>query len=104
MESIKKKNDVKIMLGILIGVMLIFMMMQCGTNSRISRLEKQQKVENVKIDSNFSANKLDFQKALKIEGLKAEKRMIQATDRKILDVNRENAIDEELKKLEAHSK
>ena len=39
-------------------------------------------------------------KDLKIEGLKAEKRMIQATDRKMLDVQRQTAIDEELKKLE----
>jgi hypothetical protein len=37
---------------------------------------------------------------LKVEGLKAEKRMIQATDRKILDVNRQTQIDEEIKKLE----
>ena len=40
------------------------------------------------------------QKDLQIEGLKAEKRMIQATDRKIFDVQRQTAIDEELKKLE----
>jgi hypothetical protein len=39
-------------------------------------------------------------KELQIEGLKAEKRMIQSTDRKILDVQRQTAIDEELKKLE----
>jgi hypothetical protein len=39
-------------------------------------------------------------KDLQIEGLKAEKRMIQSTDRKILDVQRQSAIDEELKKLE----
>lgn len=37
---------------------------------------------------------------LQIEGLKAEKRMIQSTDRKIFDVQRQTAIDEELKKLE----
>jgi hypothetical protein len=40
------------------------------------------------------------QKDLQIEGLKAEKRMIQSTDRKIFDVQRQTAIDEELKKLE----
>jgi ATP-dependent Clp protease ATP-binding subunit ClpA len=39
-------------------------------------------------------------KELKKEGLKSEKRMIQSTDRKILDVNRQTQIDEELKKLE----
>jgi hypothetical protein len=37
---------------------------------------------------------------LKIEGLRSEKRMIQATDRKMLDVQRQTQIDEEVKKLE----
>jgi hypothetical protein len=32
-------------------------------------------------------------------GLEAEKRMIQATDRKILDVQRQTQIEEEIKKL-----
>jgi phosphopantetheine adenylyltransferase len=39
-------------------------------------------------------------KELTIEGLKAEKRMIQATDRKMLDVQRQTAIDNEIKRLE----
>jgi hypothetical protein len=37
---------------------------------------------------------------LKIEGLRSEKRMIQATTRKMLDVQRQTQIDEEIKKLE----
>jgi len=32
-------------------------------------------------------------------GLESEKRMIQSTDRKMLDVQRQSKIDEELKKL-----
>jgi hypothetical protein len=39
-------------------------------------------------------------KDLQIEGLKAEKRMIQSTDRKMMDVQRQSAIDEEIKSLE----
>ena len=39
-------------------------------------------------------------KSLKIEGLKSEKRMIQATDRKILDVQRQNEIEKEINKIE----
>ena len=39
-------------------------------------------------------------KDLEIEGLKAEKRMIQSVDRKILDVNRQSEIDQEIKKLQ----
>ena len=37
---------------------------------------------------------------LTIEGLKSEKRMIQSTDRKMLDVQRQTDIDAEIKKLE----
>jgi hypothetical protein len=37
---------------------------------------------------------------IKIEGLKSEKRMIQSTDRKILDVNRQSEIDKEISNLE----
>jgi hypothetical protein len=36
---------------------------------------------------------------LQIEGLKVEKRMIQATDRKMLDVQRQNVIEKEIEKL-----
>lgn len=39
-------------------------------------------------------------KELQIEGLKTEKRMIQATDRKMLDVQRQSEIDNEIKRLE----
>lgn len=38
-------------------------------------------------------------KELTIEGLKVEKRLIQSTDRKILDVNRQSEIDKELEIL-----
>jgi hypothetical protein len=44
--------------------------------------------------------KQELLKEIKIEGLKAEKRMIQSTDRKILDVNRQAEIDKELQQLE----
>ena len=37
---------------------------------------------------------------LQIEGLKTEKRMIQSTDRKILDVQRQSEIDKEINLLE----
>jgi hypothetical protein len=37
---------------------------------------------------------------LRIEGLRAEKRMIQSTDRKMLDVTRQAEIDKELSSLE----
>ena len=45
-------------------------------------------------------SKKEIFKALTIEGLKAERRMIQSTDRKIYDLTRQIEIDKELKKLE----
>jgi hypothetical protein len=41
----------------------------------------------------------EFERELKISGLEAEKRMIQATDRKLLDVRRQTEIEAEIKKL-----
>jgi hypothetical protein len=61
-------------------------------------LEKRVKVANVKLDSISTRDEL--QAKLEIEGLKAEKRMIQSTDRTMLDVNRQSEIDSQLKKLE----
>ena len=43
---------------------------------------------------------MEIKKAIEMEGLKVEKRMIQSTDRKIMDVNRQSEIDAEIKKLE----
>ena len=43
--------------------------------------------------------KKELYKELKIMGLESEKRMIQATDRKLLDVQRQTQIEEEIKKL-----
>ena len=40
-----------------------------------------------------------LKKEIKIEGLKSEKRMIQSTDRKIFDVNRQTEIDKEIQSL-----
>ena len=44
-------------------------------------------------------NNLPTKKDLQIEGLKSEKRMIQATDRKMLDVQRQTEIDNQISKL-----
>ena len=61
-----------------------------GTNKRVEALTQQ-------VDS--LRNEVATRKDLQVEGLKAEKRMIQSTDRKMLDVQRQSAIDEEIKKL-----
>jgi uncharacterized protein YcfL len=85
LEQFLQKNGLKV----IILLLLLTYMKSCSVNSEVTKVKKQL----VKLDS--LANKRD----LEIEGLKAEKRMIQATDRKMLDVQRQSEIDAELKKL-----
>ena len=56
----------------------------------------RKEIEAIK-DSTYTKNELNVQ--LQIMGLEAEKRMIQATDRKMLDVQRQTEIDKEIEKL-----
>jgi len=75
----------------------------CNTNSKIRNNSEKIEILSHKIDTTnvnikFMTEKL--RKEIKIEGLKAEKRMIQSTDRKIMDVNRQSEIDKELSNLE----
>ena len=58
-------------------------------NATLEQLKKQN-------DSLFT----QVQKQIKIEGLESEKRMIQSTDRKLMDVNRQSEIDKEIKELQ----
>ena len=66
----------------------------CGDGRELSKLRKE--VEAIK-DSTYTKQELNAE--LKIMGLESEKRMIQATDRKLLDVQRQTEIEEEIKKL-----
>jgi hypothetical protein len=90
-EQFLQKHGVKV----IILLVLLTYMKSCGVNSELTKVKKELRLQQVAIDSLPSA------KALEIEGLKAEKRMIQATDRKMLDVQRQSEIDAELKKLGA---
>jgi len=56
--------------------------------------------EIVKVRKEMSDLEIRLSTKMKIEGLRSEKRMIQATDRKMLDVQRQTQIDDEIKKLE----
>ena len=90
METIKnfiKKNFSTI---VMILVLLTFFK-SCGDSRALAKMNKQMET---------LVTKEDLAKELKKEGLKTEKRMIQATDRKMLDVSRQTQIDEELKKIE----
>ena len=76
------------------GVRIMFVLViitffkTCTTNTRIQNV-------NDSVDS----LSVKLRKEIKIEGLKSEKRAIQASDRKILDVNRQTEIDQEINKL-----
>ena len=51
-----------------------------------------------------SHTKQELNIELQISGLEAEKRMIQATDRKLFDVRRQTEIEDEIKKLKSQRK
>ena len=80
-------------------LLVLIMFNTCGnpnkvTNKRLDALTQQ--VDSLK---SITVNHNDLQ----IEGLKSEKRMIQATDRKMLDVQRQNAIESQIDSLEKNN-
>ena len=74
---------------IMFFLVIIIFFKTCTTNTKVQ-------------DVNDSVDSLSvkLRKEIKIEGLKSEKKAIQASDRKILDVNRQTEIDQEISKLE----
>jgi len=90
MKKFIEKNFVLIVLVI----SLLTLMKSCGDSRELSKIKKE--IKAIK-DSTYTKQELSVQ--LQISGLEAEKRMIQATDRKMLDVQRQTEIDNELTKL-----
>jgi len=80
---------------IIVSFTFLTFLKSCGDSREITKIRKE--IESIK-DSTYTKGELNV--ILKIEGLKSEKRMIQSTDRKILDVNRQTQIDEEINRLE----
>ena len=75
---------------IIIGLLLLLYFKSCGNGSDIKVLKKEVARVELKVDGLPTSNDI------RIEGLKAEKRMIQSTDRRILDVDRQSEIDKEI--------
>jgi hypothetical protein len=75
-------------------LLFIILIRSCSTSGELRLLKKEVKELQVKVSD------LPTKTDLEIEGLKSEKRMIQASDRKILDVQRQTEIDNEIKKLQ----
>jgi len=80
---------------IVLGLLVILFLRTC--NSDTKSINKRIDAMTSKVDSLQST--AVTKKDLQIEGLKTEKRMIQSTDRKILDVNRQSEIDKEIERL-----
>ena len=81
---------------IIVLVLAVFTFLKsCSDSSKLSKIRKD--IQTIK-DSTYTKQELNVQ--LKISGLEAEKRMIQATDRKMLDVQRQTQIENEINKLE----
>jgi hypothetical protein len=76
------------------GIRIMFLLVvitffkTCSTNSRVQAVNDSVDTLSVKL-----------RREIKIEGLKSEKRAIQASDRKILDVTRQTQIDQEISKI-----
>ena len=79
---------------IVLVIAVLSLLKSCGDSRELSKIKRE--ITAIK-DSTYT--KQELQSELKIMGLEAEKRMIQATDRKILDVQRQTQIEEEIKKL-----
>ena len=79
---------------IVLVIVLLSFFKSCGDSRELSKMRKE--VQTIK-DSTYTKKELGIE--LKIMGLEAEKRMIQATDRKLLDVQRQTQIEVEIEKL-----
>ena len=90
MKNFIKNNFVTIVLVIA----LLSLFKSCGDSRELTKVRKE--ITAIK-DSTYTKQELNAE--LKIMGLESEKRMIQATDRKLLDVQRQTEIEEEIKKL-----
>ena len=79
---------------IVLVIAILTLFKSCGESRDITKIKNE--IQAIK-DSTYTKDELD--RELKISGLEAEKRMIQATDRKLLDVRRQTEIEEEIKRL-----
>ncbi len=60
----------------------------CSTNTRVEKVRETANKINERVDSLT----IQLRKEIKIEGLESERRMIQSTDREMMDVTRQERI------------
>lgn len=91
---------------IIMSFLFVILIKECSNGNKIKRFEKRntESVSEIRksVDSISKTQVTDID--LRIEGLKAEKRMIQSCDRKKFDLDRENQIDREIAALEEKRK
>jgi|LakMenE01Jun11ns_1017448.scaffolds.fasta_scaffold9249937_2 hypothetical protein len=85
--------------GLIILVVLI-VTSTCSSGMSKRRSEKKISDQFDSLKTEIKTLKDELKKEIKVEGLKGEKRMIQSTDRKIMDLQRQVEIDKELKLLD----
>lgn len=105
LDTFLEKHGLKLIIALLVLVYF----KSCGVDSEVTKIKKDVRNLTVKIDSLNNDIDSKFESLpdnydLKIEGLKVEKRMIQATNRKMLDVKRQNVIEKEIERLEKERK
>lgn len=93
MDNMKKFIEKNFTVIVLVIALLGFFK-GCGDSRDLSKIKKE--IQAIK-DSTYTKDQL--QRQLRISGLESEKRMIQATDRKLLDVRRQTEIEDEIKRL-----
>ena len=80
---------------IVLVVLVLTFFRGCGDSRELTTIKKE--IQEIK-DNTYTKDELNL--IIKIEGLKSEHRMIQATDRKMFDLNRQTQIEKELEVLE----
>ena len=92
MENLKKFLDKNFTIILCVFLFIMFM----NDCSRARSVQKIQKDISAIKDSTYT--KSEIKRELRIMGLETEKRFIQSTDRKLMDVKRQSEIDKELEK------
>jgi hypothetical protein len=89
LETLKKYQQ-----QILLILFVLLFFRSCGTGSELTKLRKELEAQKTLL------NELPTRTDVQVEGLKVEKRMIQATDRKLIDVRRQTEIENLINELE----
>jgi hypothetical protein len=97
LDTFLKEHGTKAILFIL----LLTYFKGCGNKSELKYIKKELKATQEElIIQKYMIDNLPTSLDLQIEGLKSEKRMIQSTDRKMYDVQRQNEIERMIDELE----